>query len=97
MAHNDTPEEKFCGTFLVSLFQEWAPVNVFEINQDGKIVSWDLPWKSWCGFYPSDTPRRVKRTESSYRAILRFKIFVKENSTEQWGGNRVVPKMVDMI
>jgi hypothetical protein len=92
--HNDAPEEKFCGTFLVSLFQENRHRNVFEIKQDGKAVSWDS-WQSWCAFYP-DTPHRMKTLESGYRVVLSFKIFAKENSPEQLG-NREVPKMVDKI
>ena len=76
--HEETPEENLCGTFLVSLFSNSKPCDVFQLGDNGKTVFWeDLGiGRGWCAFYP-DIPHRVIPLESGYRAILSFKVFAK--------------------
>jgi hypothetical protein len=76
--HRDTPEKNLCGTFLISLFEDCNPRNVFEISEHGEYNSWSsYRGNGWCAFYP-DIPHRVKSLDSGYRAILSFKLFSKK-------------------
>ena len=57
----------------------------------------------WCAFYP-DIPHRINVLESGYRAILNFKIFIKEPSVKEpsclsWGEteSNLVNAVVDEI
>jgi hypothetical protein len=47
---------------------------------------WSGSDNAWCAFYP-DIPHRVNEVKSGYRAILNFKIFVKEPASQPWGEN----------
>jgi hypothetical protein len=84
--HKDTPEENLCGTFLISLFQDCQPRDVFEIQQHGISTPWS-GWKGrngYCAFHP-DIPHRVKPLDAGYRAILSFKIFATETENpREW-------------
>ena len=102
--HKDTPEEKLCGTFLMSLFKDCEPPEAFELNQNGKSVQWEesdyRDGKGWCAFYP-DIPHRVKTLQSGYRAILSFKTFAetsKSLSEEQSSTSRsLVDELVTKV
>lgn len=76
--HKDTPEEKLCGTFLISIFEDCKPKNVFEILQNGVSKTWLHKRNEWCAFYP-DTPHRIGVLESGFRAILGFKVFAQDS------------------
>ena len=76
--HKDTPEEKLCGTFLISIFADCKPEDVFEILQNGVSKTWSHEKNEWCAFYP-DTPHRVRALVSGYRAILSFKVFAQDS------------------
>ena len=76
--HKDTPEEKLCGTFLISIFQDCKPKNVFEIFQNGVPKTWSHEKNEWCAFYP-DVPHRVRALTSGYRAMLSFKVFAHDS------------------
>ena len=76
--HKDTPEEKLCGTFLISIFSDCKPKDVFEILQNGVSKTWLHEKDEWCAFYP-DTPHRVRALVSGYRAILSFKVFAQDS------------------
>jgi hypothetical protein len=95
--HKDTPEEKLCGTFLVSLFEDCEPRGAFEIIKDGEgSETWSSrSYNGWCAFYP-DTPHRVNELKSGFRAILSFKIFVEEPNEGPWG-DKIQSKLVDRI
>jgi hypothetical protein len=95
--HKDTPEENLCGTFLVSLYQNCEPSEVFEVCQDGQIDTWSEitygGYHGWCAFYP-DIPHQVKAIESGYRAILSFKIFGKDvKAPSDWSNTSVTNVM----
>jgi hypothetical protein len=92
--HEETPEENLCGTFLVSLFSNSKPCDVFQLDDNGKTVFWEDVGKErgWCAFYP-DTPHRVIPLESGYRAILSFKVFAKGSASprkEQTSSSRAL-------
>jgi len=73
--HKDTPEEKLCGTFLLSVFHSCSTTSGFELlESDDTCVKWDEFRHNYCGFYP-DIPHRVDKTEFGYRVVLSFKIF----------------------
>lgn len=76
--HKDTPEEKLCGTFLILIFQDCKPENVFEIFQNGVPKTWSHKMYEWCAFYP-DVPHRVRALTSGYRAMLSFKVFAQDS------------------
>ena len=76
--HKDTPETNLCGTFLISIFSDCAPRDVFEILQNGVSKTWHHELHEWCAFYP-DTPHRVSPLVSGYRAILSFKVFAQDS------------------
>jgi hypothetical protein len=84
----ETPETDICGTFLVSLFSNSEPWNVFEIkSQQGHWMPWK-PWRriEWCAFYP-DITYRVNTLATGYRATLSFKVFATEPG--EWNSNSV--------
>ena len=89
--HRDTPAERLCGTFLISLFQDCDPSYAFELHQSGDYWIWSSKGgNGWCAFYP-DIPHVVHPLHSGFRAILSFKIFAKETENPQeWGINMVV-------
>jgi hypothetical protein len=93
--HKDTPEENLCGTFLISLFNNCQPEGVFELTDSGGSTMWSESKNSWCAFYP-DIPHQVSKVKSGYRAVLSFKIFVKEPSSQLWDKN-IMSKTVNNI
>jgi hypothetical protein len=93
--HKDTPEENLCGTFLISLFENCQPKEVFEMKDSNGSTMWSESDNPWCAFYP-DIPHRVIEVKSGYRAVLSFKIFVKEPTSQPWGEN-IMSKTVNNI
>ena len=96
--HKDTPEERLCGTFLITLFQNCSPCYAFEIHQNGNSRYWTSHRSNgWCTFYP-DIVHSVDPLESGFRAILSFKVFAKETSAlQEWNTNEAVKMSVQYV
>ncbi|KAI0071332.1 hypothetical protein K474DRAFT_1630635 [Panus rudis PR-1116 ss-1] len=76
--HLDTPEKDLIGTFLVGLGDTTTPKRRLKVAEK----SFSAASNKWVAFYP-DTPHSVERIESGYRAVIAFKIFRAQNTTEE--------------
>jgi hypothetical protein len=79
-SHRDTPEKDLVGTFLIGLGDTSWPYG------DPNFHIGDLRLRadacSWVAFYP-DVAHSISRLKESYRAVIAFKIFRREQSDDK--------------
>ena len=74
--HLDTPEHGLVGTFLLGLWDRTNPSQRFHIQGESKSCG----EREWIAFYP-DVPHSVEKFKEGYRAVIAFKIFMKDSTT----------------